>query len=72
MRVSGGGAIGHAHLRPAITMNPTAIEECSQKQAETLSLHLLPEVRGNVNSFEFEHVQCDTVATSCAMGYSTS
>ena len=50
-----------AHLPPAVYVgHPTTMEECGQEQAETLSLQevLLPEVRGNINSYpgrEFEH-----------------
>ena len=70
--VSGHGAtgvdveLGSAHLQPAVyASNPTAIEECGQEQAETLSLQevLLPEVRGNVTSYpcsEFQHMQLNT------------
>ena len=63
--------LGHAHLQPAITVNPTDIEECGQERVETLSLHLLPEVRGNVNSFEFEHVQWGTLPPRVGDGFET-
>ena len=49
--------LGHAYLQSAVyESNPAAVEGCRQEQAETLSLQEvpLPEVRGNVDNYEFE------------------